>query len=76
MWKRGNQFGEEGKFDPCITMREGFNWVEEDQLPDIIRQITTPQSTSPVEANRKILELLLERNPSVENRKIGSYTRL
>lgn len=49
------------------------DWVEDDQLPDIIHQISIPQSISLVEANREILEVLLERNPSVENRKIGSY---
>lgn len=81
--------GEEGKYDPTITMREGFNeviieselkaaikklnqWIEDDQLPDIIRQITIPQSTSLIDANKEILEILLERNPSVENRKIGT----
>lgn len=81
--------GEEGKYDPAITMREGFNeviiekelkaaikklndWVEDDQIPDIIRQITLPQSTSLIDANKEVLEVLLEKNPSVENRKNGT----
>lgn len=81
--------GEEGKYDPAITLREGFNevfieselktaikklnkWVEDDQLADIVHQITVPQSNSLIEANREILEILLERNPTVENRKLGS----
>ena len=82
--------GEEGKYDPAITMREGFNdviieselktaikklneWVEDDQLQDIVRQITIPQSISLVDANREVLEILLERNPSVENRRIRTH---
>lgn len=83
--------GEEGKYDPEITLREAFSeviiekelrsaikklndWVEDDQLPDIIRQVTTPQSNSLVEANKEILESLLDKSPSVENRKLGTHS--
>ena len=81
--------GEEGKYDPAITLREGFNevfieselkaaikklndWVEDDQLADIVNQITIPQSTSLIQANKEFLEVLLEKNPTVENRKLGT----
>lgn len=78
--------GEEGKGDPKVTFREGFNevviekilkdsllrindWLEEDQLPPILRELTIPNITGGlVEHNRYILEKLLE-NTSAENRK-------
>jgi type I restriction enzyme R subunit len=45
-------------------------WLEKDQLPEIIREITVPQKNSLLEANQEILEKLLE-NTSAENRKTG-----
>lgn len=78
--------GEEGKGNPKVTFREGFNeviiekilkesllrinkWLEEDQLPPILRELTIPNITGGlVEHNRYILEKLLE-STSAENRK-------
>jgi len=45
-------------------------WIEEDQISEVIREITVPQGNSLIEANKEILELLLE-NTSAENRKTG-----
>ena len=46
-------------------------WLEEDQLPPIVRQITTPTITGGLtEHNRYIFEKLLE-NTVAENRKTG-----
>lgn len=45
-------------------------WLEKDQLPEIIREVTVPQKNSLLEANQEILEKLLE-NTSAENRKNG-----
>lgn len=46
-------------------------WLEEDQLPAIVRELTVPAVTGGlVENNRAILEKLLE-NTSAENRKTG-----
>ena len=45
-------------------------WLEEDQLPELVREITVPQKNSLIEANQEILEKLLE-NSSAENRKTG-----
>ena len=46
-------------------------WMEEDQINEVIRKITTPQSNSLLEANREIHELLLENTSVSENRKTG-----
>jgi len=46
-------------------------WIEEDQITEVIRRITTPQSNSPLEANREIHDLLLENTSVFENRKTG-----
>jgi len=79
--------GEQGKYDPAITLREGFNeviiekelrasllninrWLEDDQITDIIREITVPQSNGLIQINKEILEKLLE-NTSRDNRKTG-----
>lgn len=80
--------GEEGKGNPTITFREGFNevmlegklrevliklnpWLQEEQIAQIVHEITTPNITGGlVENNRYILEKLLE-NTSAENRKTG-----
>lgn len=45
-------------------------WIEEDQIGEVIREITVPQGNSFIEVNKEILELLLE-NTSAENRKTG-----
>jgi len=46
-------------------------WIEEDQITEVQRRITTPQSNSPLEANREIHDLLLENTSVFENRKTG-----
>ena len=46
-------------------------WIEEDQITEVIRKITTPQANSPLEANREIHDLLLENTSVFENRKTG-----
>ncbi len=46
-------------------------WLEESQLPEIIRELMVPSKNSLLEANKEILEKLLE-NTSAENRKTGS----
>lgn len=46
------------------------DWLEDDQITEIVREITTPDATSLIKANQEILELLLE-NTSRENRKTG-----
>ena len=46
------------------------DWLEDDQITEIIREITTPDATSLIKANQQILGLLLE-NTSRENRKTG-----
>jgi type I restriction enzyme R subunit len=46
-------------------------WLEENQLPDIIRELTVPSKNSLLEANKEILEKLLE-NTSAENRHTGN----
>ena len=45
-------------------------WLEEDQLPELVREITTPSANSLLEANQEILARLLE-NSSADNRKTG-----
>ena len=45
-------------------------WIEEDQISEVIHEITVPQGNSFIEVNKEILELLLE-NTSAENRKTG-----
>src|SRR3990172_12670147 len=45
-------------------------WIEENQISEVIREITVPQGNSFIEINKEILELLLE-NTSAENRKTG-----
>jgi len=46
-------------------------WIEDDQINEVIRRITTPQANSLLEANREIHELLLENISVQENRKTG-----
>jgi len=46
-------------------------WIEDDQINEVIRRITTPQANSLLEANREIHELLLENTSVQENRKTG-----
>lgn len=46
-------------------------WLEENQLPEIIRELAVPSKNSLLEANKEILEKLLE-NTSAENRKTGN----
>lgn len=46
-------------------------WIEDDQINEVVRRITTPQANSLLEANREIHDLLLENISVSENRKTG-----
>lgn len=46
-------------------------WIEEDQINEVLRRITTPQANSLIEINREIHDLLLENTSVSENRKAG-----
>jgi len=46
-------------------------WIEDDQISEVVRKITTPQANSLLEANREIHDLLLENTSVSENRKTG-----
>ncbi|MDM7202740.1 MAG: type I restriction endonuclease subunit R [Thermodesulfobacteriaceae bacterium] len=46
-------------------------WIEEDQVNEVIRRITTPSANSLLEANKEIHDLLLENTSVSENRKTG-----
>jgi len=46
-------------------------WIEDDQISEVIKRITTPQANSLLEANREIHDLLLENTSVSENRKTG-----
>ena len=46
-------------------------WIEDDQISEVVRRITTPQANSLLEANREIHDLLLENISVSENRKTG-----
>jgi len=46
-------------------------WIEDDQISEVVRRITTPQSNSLLEANKEIHDLLLENTSVSENRKTG-----
>lgn len=46
-------------------------WIEEDQINEVTRKISTPSANSLLEANREIHDLLLENISVLENRKTG-----
>jgi len=46
-------------------------WIEDDQINEVIRKITTPLSNSLLEANKEIHDLFLENTSVSENRKTG-----
>ncbi|NQE44713.1 hypothetical protein C5S31_01655, partial [ANME-1 cluster archaeon GoMg2] len=46
-------------------------WIEEDQINEVVRRITTPTANSMLEANREIHDLLLENTSVSENRQTG-----
>ncbi len=46
-------------------------WIEEDQINEVVRRVTTPQANSLLEINREIHELLLGNISVSENRKTG-----
>ena len=46
-------------------------WIEEDQINEVVRRITTPTANSLLESNRGIHDLLLENTSVAENRKTG-----
>jgi type I restriction enzyme R subunit len=76
------------KYDPAVSLREGFNeviiekelreairrinpWIDDDQIAEVVHDITTPESNSLLSANQEILNLLLENTSVSENRKTG-----
>jgi type I restriction enzyme R subunit len=46
-------------------------WIEDDQINEVVRRITTPSARTLLEANRGIHDLLLENTSVSENRKTG-----
>jgi len=44
-------------------------WIEDDQISEVVRRITTPQANFLLEANKEIHDLLLENTSVSENRK-------
>ncbi len=46
-------------------------WIEDDQINEVVRRVTTPQANSLLEANHEIHDLLLENTSVSENRKTG-----
>ncbi|MGJ8454418.1 type I restriction endonuclease subunit R [Pseudothermotoga sp. U03pept] len=46
-------------------------WMDDDQIDEVVRRITTPQCNSLLEINREIHDLLLENTSVSENRKTG-----
>ncbi len=46
-------------------------WIEDDQVNEVVRRITTPTASSLLEVNREIHDLLLENTSVSENRKTG-----
>lgn len=46
-------------------------WIEDEQINEVVRRITTPQANSLLEANREIHDLILENTSVSENRKTG-----
>lgn len=46
-------------------------WIEEDQINEVVRRITTPYKNSLLEINREIHDLLLENTSVSENRQTG-----
>lgn len=46
-------------------------WIEDDQISEVLRRITTPQANSLLEANKDIHTLLLENTSVSENKKTG-----
>jgi len=47
------------------------SWIEEDQINEVVRRITTPSVRTLLEVNREIHNLLLENTSVSENRKTG-----
>lgn len=48
-------------------------WLEENQVPELIRELTAVPSSGLIEANRWVLEKILE-NTSADNRKTGKHS--
>jgi len=58
--------------DELRSSIKGINkWIEEDQINEVVRRITTPQANNLLEVNREIHDLLLENTSVSENRKTG-----
>jgi type I restriction enzyme R subunit len=49
-------------------------WIEDDQIDEVVRQITIPQGNSLIPANQEMLQLLLENTSVSENRKTGEHS--
>jgi len=49
-------------------------WIEDDQINEVTRRITTPSARTLLEANREIHDLLLENTSVSENRKTGEIS--
>jgi len=47
------------------------NWLEDDQVEDVIRKVTSFPGSSLIENNQHLLKLLLENTSVSENRKTG-----
>lgn len=74
------EYGESKKFRESFrevvleqVLRESLErinpWIDDDQISEVIRRITTPQANSLLEINKEIHELLLENVSVSENRK-------
>ncbi len=53
------------------ALRQINDWLEDDQIEEVVRRITTFPGSSLIENNRYILNLLLENASVAENRKTG-----
>jgi len=53
------------------TIKRINEWIEDDQINEVIHDITVPQSNNLLGANQEVLSLLLENTSVSENRKTG-----
>jgi type I restriction enzyme R subunit len=51
-----------------LALKQINQWLEDDQVDDLVRRIQSPQSTQLLKANEEILGMLLEGIPITENR--------
>jgi len=52
-----------------LAIKRINSWMEEDQIEEVVRQITVPQGNNLLQINQELLELLLENTSVAENRK-------